>query len=416
MTKKLLLHTLILFSTFNGNSQSIKKYVKENFNEIKSINPIDSVYKDLKIIGEAIGESQIVFLGEQDHGDTRTIDTKIRLIKYLHEEHGFNVLAFESDFFALNKCSTENRVENIYGVWRGCNQHSVLGEYINETLDSKNPIQVTGFDCRHHSSYSKQNLVNDLDSIFHIANIPFIKSKKYNYFQSSLEHILQNEYESKIDSSKQKLFYNWLDSIQTQIKLSQFDSKDFWIQELLNLEQMASNSFSIYPNETVFSNIRDRQMAENLLWLTNTKFKNEKIIVWAASFHIAKDIMKIEEYKTYVNNYENEDLVTMGDLFDKRFIGESYYLGFTSYEGTYRYGVLKTPSKHSFESILYNEGYDYGFINFKNCKSFKPFKMNGTNHVPYKSDWSKNFDGVLYIREMNSCYNQKKHLTKPKLR
>lgn len=412
---KILLLNIILLISSIGNSQSIKKYVKENFNEVKSINPLDTVYEDLKIIGEAIGESKIVFLGEQEHGDTKTIDIKIRLIKYLHEKHGFNVLAFESDFFALNQCSPENSLENIHGVWKGCNQHNILGSYIHETLDSKNPIQVTGFDCRHHSSYSKQHLVNDLDSIFHIANIPFIKSKNYNSFQSSLEHILQNEYESKIDSAKQKLFYSWLDTIQTQLRLSQFDSKDFWKQELLNLEQMVNNSLSTDLNETVFSNIRDRQMAENLLWLTDTKFKNEKIIVWAASFHIAKNVMKIEDFKTYVNDFENEDLVTMGDLFNKRFIGESYFLGFTSYEGTYRYGVLKAPSRHSFESILYKEGYDYGFINFKNCKSFKPFMMNGTNHVPYKSDWSKNFDGIFYIREMNSCYNKKKHLTKPKL-
>ena len=71
---------------------------------------------------------------------------------------------------------------------------------------------------------------------------------------------------------------------------------------------MVKNSLSFYINKSVFSNIRDSQMAENLLWLSNNEFKNQKIIVWAASFHIVKDIMKIEDYQKYVNTFEKEEL------------------------------------------------------------------------------------------------------------
>jgi hypothetical protein len=395
----------ILLIAFNGYSQGIKKYIKENFIEITSINPKDNPFADLKAIGEAIGETQIVFLGEQDHGDTRTIQAKIRLIKYLHEELGFNVLAFESDFYALNTSSPKNRFEHIHGIWRGCSEYDDLKNYLNNSLDSKNPIQVSGFDCRHHSNYSKQNLMNDLDSIIEVANIPFSKSINYFKFQKTLQHILLNEYDSEIDTSDQFLLYKCLDTIQVQFQMTDFNSKEFWIQEIKNLSQMIKNSLSYDINKSVFSNIRDRQMAENLLWLSNNKFKNEKIIIWAASFHIVKDIMKIEDYQKYVNTFENEELETMGDLFKKSFSGKTYYLGFTSFEGEYRYGNLKKPPKRSFESIAQTKGYNFGFINFKNVGSFKPFFMNGTNHNPYKSDWSKNFDGIFYIREMSSCYN-----------
>jgi erythromycin esterase len=404
MRKTVRIYLILLFA-FNGYSQGVKKYIKENFIEITSINPKDNAFADLKAIGEAIGESQIVFLGEQDHGDTRTIQAKMRLVKYLHEELGFSVLAFESDFYALNISPPMNRFEHIHGIWRGCNEYDDLKHYLNNSLDSKNPIQVSGFDCRHHSNYSKQNLMKDFDSIIEGANIPFGKSINYFKFKKTLQHVLLNEYDSEIDTSDQFLLYKYLDTIQVQFQITDFNSKEFWIQEMNNLKQMVKNSLNYDINKSVFSNIRDSQMAENLLWLSNFRFKNQKIIVWAASFHIVKDIMKIENYQKYVNTFENEELVTMGDIFNKSFSGKTYYLGFTSYEGTFRYGQLKKPTKRSFESIAQAQGYDFGFINLKNVSTFKPFVMNGTCHVPYKSDWSKNFDGIFYIREMSSCYN-----------
>src|ERR1700761_1302410 len=81
----------------------IKDYVEKNAIPIYTIEPDSTNYSDLEPIGNAIGDAKIVMLGEQDHGDAPTFLAKTRLIKYLHEKKGFNVLAFESDFFGLNE-------------------------------------------------------------------------------------------------------------------------------------------------------------------------------------------------------------------------------------------------------------------------------------------------------------------------
>lgn len=39
----------------------------------------------------AIGDAKIVMLGEQSHTDATTFETKIKLIKYLHQEMGFDI-------------------------------------------------------------------------------------------------------------------------------------------------------------------------------------------------------------------------------------------------------------------------------------------------------------------------------------
>lgn len=103
MIKPFLLFTFISVALSACVQKDIKQFVVENRVDILSISPDSTDFSDLEAIGKAIGDSRIVMLGEQDHGDAPTFLAKTRLIKYLHEQKGFNVLAFESDFFALNE-------------------------------------------------------------------------------------------------------------------------------------------------------------------------------------------------------------------------------------------------------------------------------------------------------------------------
>lgn len=79
----LLLILLALHCTIPAKAQNdIKKYIQENTIPIKSIDPNSTDYSDLEAIRNAIGNSKIVMLGEQDHGDAAAFLAKTRLIKY----------------------------------------------------------------------------------------------------------------------------------------------------------------------------------------------------------------------------------------------------------------------------------------------------------------------------------------------
>src|SRR5260370_1064257 len=71
-------------------------WLKSHAAALRSIDPSDSDFSDLEPIRSAIGEARIVMLGEQTHGDGVTFHAKTRLIRFLHEQCGFDVLAFES--------------------------------------------------------------------------------------------------------------------------------------------------------------------------------------------------------------------------------------------------------------------------------------------------------------------------------
>ena len=78
------------------NSSARIAWLSRNAIQINSIDPTiaNDDFADLKPLKAAIGNSRIVVLGEQSHGDGATFLAKCRLVKFLHQRMGFDVLAW----------------------------------------------------------------------------------------------------------------------------------------------------------------------------------------------------------------------------------------------------------------------------------------------------------------------------------
>ena len=82
-------------------------------------------------------DKRIVNLGEASHGASEYNSIKVRLIKYLHEQLGYNVIVFESNlsnassaYAQISKLTPKQLMENsIYGVWQ-VEENLPLFEYI----------------------------------------------------------------------------------------------------------------------------------------------------------------------------------------------------------------------------------------------------------------------------------------------
>ncbi|MGF1925934.1 MAG: hypothetical protein ACQUHE_17295, partial [Bacteroidia bacterium] len=217
--KRLLLLISIISTIQACGQKDIKKYVVRNTNLIKTIEPDSLNFSDLEAIGEAIGDSRIVMMGEQDHGDAPTFLAKTRLVKYLREKKGFDVLAFESDFFALNEGWTrldKQKVKidsflrsNIFDIWTNCKQcDQLFYSYVSGSFERKSPIDITGFDSQIHGKYSV-NLKIYIDSLLKAKQIPITRKSSY---QSNFLPFIDSSKVSR-QQSKINLFINQLDTI-----------------------------------------------------------------------------------------------------------------------------------------------------------------------------------------------------------
>jgi erythromycin esterase len=393
---------------------AIEKYVRNNTVRIAAIEPDSTGYSDLAAFSDAIGNDSLIMLGEEDHGDAPTFLAKTRLVKYLHERKGFNVLAFEGDFFALNegwdnlvKIQPEIRrfiFNDLFGVWTMCDACSNLFyDYIPGTYQTKQPLMVSGFDCQQYEAYSVAHLKSALDSLIHaknlpIANRPGYTSKIWPLIAASLQPHRQPPVPESIDSCLKYLAV-------VKAELSSATSKeDFWVMVLDNcMEQMATLKGDLQTG----INSRDIQMAKNLKWLVENKYKGQKIIVWAADRHIARSL------KNGDDTLKTEE--TMGDWLVKSLAAGKrvYILGFTSYEGEAgRLGrdgyKVPEPAANVFESWVHAKGYPYAFIDFAAYNIRHPgnnekFLMAPLGHTPNKNSWNLVFDGVFYIKDMYRC-------------
>ncbi len=374
-------------------AQEIKTY------PIESIDPDVVSYSDLVFLNEEIGDAQIVFLGEQDHGDGAAFLAKTRFIKYLVEEMGFSVIAFEGDFVTLNDNSKDlnQKWSALPGPWVNSDQMIPLKKY----LDKRN-IELAGFDL-FATAIVKEGL-KGFEELYWKMAAP-LTTLKEEEIKSTVRSILTG---AKANNKFLKEVY--------RITPLLFDQQSGLSKQLMGGFQYVIDSYQAGSKKGKVGfekySDRDTHMAFNLRWLMENSLAGKKVIVWAANFHIAKNPNSIESEKSW--RFRSGNLISMGQKFDEICDIPSYRIGLTSYDGKYNDwvhggGNLEImPERHnenSLEVMLLKYPGEYQFVPLGGLAF--DFSLSGFQHKAFRGDWRKVFDAIFFIKEMTPSTNEK---------
>jgi len=378
-----------------------------------------------------LGNYRYVLLGEQTHGDGAVFDEKVKLIKQLHKESNFNTILFESGFYDnlkawelyQNNRDTSIYNESIFPIWSETKAFQELLTYLE-----KNPeMKILGVDCQEGDLFQgyfmedfkivldlhKINLNEDeieiIDKTLVYKDLEYVKGNKE---ETDKLFALYSKILNEFGKIKQKNF-------KTRIVEQTFKSCKAEIEYLI--KQLNGEKFTV-------QNPRDLQMADNFMFLQK-EFNNERLILWAANYHIANDlssiqlteltneyVKKIHQQEKQLNKHNDSSItevmeqlkelkggVPMGRILKEYYKDELFSVGFTSYKGTYRGShdletPILIPPETSIEQMLFSKNKE-GLTILKDY-SDTAFYSSALGYLPLMIKWSDVFEGMYFISEM----------------
>jgi hypothetical protein len=121
---------------------ALQKWIKANAIAVRTVDALDEDFSDLEPLANLVANVRVVQLGEPSHGAGTSFAAKVRLIKFLHQRMGFDVLVWESGFYDLERTEAglragDNAVlsaqRGILKIWSASEQCRPLFEYAKES-------------------------------------------------------------------------------------------------------------------------------------------------------------------------------------------------------------------------------------------------------------------------------------------
>jgi len=417
-------------------------WLREHAVPVRSVSPADEDFADLEPLKEILAGVRIVMLGEATHEDGATFLAKTRLVKFLHQQLDFDVLAFEAGLYDtwkayqfLRQGEDPRRAigRSVYRVWSNAEEVQGLLKYLGEAARSHRPLEVSGFDSQFSGSATDEFFLDDLTRFLEGNGIDTsalaTDSSPGTVLRKFLEGAYWQDYWSGEETAslpgaaeREELFRTLerlRGEVDTKVSVEDPEAATFWSQVLASTgEQLRSDFLLLSAPERegtwkAHANSRDEQMSRNLLWLARQRFPNRKIIVWAATYHVLKNPEEIDPRSSSV--LPPQPWMTMGHRVWEVLGDRVYTLGFTAYEGKYR--SARQPNSPVFdvmadqdqavelEELLHAAGFEQAFLNFRRLPPDgswlqETLLSRALNHRAMEADWTQVLDGVWFHREM----------------
>lgn len=412
------MHTPALPQEPSPNANYVE-WVQENHHKIRSLT-YDEDFSDLSFLADQVDGKRIVQLGESSHGSREFNQAKVRIIKYLHQELGYNVLAFESSLTGCHIINRDIATQTATTTMKGC-IYSIwhtsalldLFEYIVASQGTDTPLKLAGFDNQFSGSRDTQahymaffhTVVSSLDSGYWPQAELFI----HEFFESwsngtncSISGNACEQFHDNLNSTLAGLetftlyLRSYLEDTTAPIQTQSEQDLRFAVLSTYSMQAFLRQIAASSDIDGV--NIRDLAMSDNLTALAETTFPSEKLIVWAHNAHIRTDD-------------QGETITWMGEHMKPHWQEELYTVGFYMLRGQHAWNnrsvgdVVTTHDDNSLEAVSYSLRTAAAFIPFTSTDDsavgddwlHQRFKVKTWGRDEHFLILSESYDGVIVI-------------------
>jgi len=295
-------------------------------------NPLSWDDQDLRWL-DPIAAKSVIGLGEATHGTAEFFDAKHRIFRYLVENHGYKVFAFEADFgesLFINEAVQQGNTTEIeslmnskmhFWTWKTEEVKELL-EWMctyNQGKAEEDKVHYMGVDCQ-FNTYHPEMARDYLELIAP----PFLAFADSVLTEVEIANV-QNY--GDFDTESFETYLQRLVSLQDSIELYQdhmigaSSEKEYQLHaRIVEVIRQVSEVRYYSGSPQALINYRDKYMAENVNWLRDY-YENGKIVVWAHNFHIS--------------DYEDGSIGTMGNYLRYALWDQYATVGFMFSQGTF---------------------------------------------------------------------------------
>lgn len=419
----LLLAALPLFAAEPDPAQV--RWLAEHAVPIRSIDPADEDFRDLQPLVKAIGNARVVQLGEATHGDGATFQAKGRLIRFLHQVMGFDVLAWESGIVDVKRVdaalraglpSAEAAKRGLYRGWKVKEVYATL-DYVRATQGTNRPIDTVGFDCRVATADARAEYYPKLVFAFFDKLDPaLITAKEREEFTTMSAGLVPADYYRQpgprpYNRALPPKLVEVIDRRRAELEVLYAPREiDYLRQTLVSLIHM-DRVLGTGDAQPMREFTRDAAMAANLLWWLSGPLKDRKVIIWAHNYHVMNDLPHQGAGVAKKATPMVDRLPGPHGRFLKMELGNALYtIGFTSHGGTFLdEEAEKQPpvvQPGALEVLLHATGKPLLFLDLRSVPADhwlrKPVTAGFYFHEPMEGTWTSPFDGMVFIDEQTA--------------
>lgn len=359
--------------------------------------------KALTSVVQDLCHSQVVMLGESaTHEDGHTHAFKVALVERLVNKCGFDSIFFEAshyEFINLNNqlrngqsVTTDEISSAVGGLWKFNQEFQPLIPFLLEKVQA-GQLFLGGIDDQLGQAgqdYANIKMVSELTNLLprqqrQACSVALHKRIYSDYPQAS--PYSQSD-RSQIDTCLSDIYL-----AAAMDKTVDRTRKEELLEMISTTQRWISRDFS---SDAEYMVNRDRSMFQNFEWLRKQQPTRHKVIIWAATVHIAKQGNPTWGDHTGAN---------FGSIVHQKYGIRAFSLGFSALTGSYRQGrhdihnMPAAPLDSVEARALHGEDSDATYVGSAQLTAMGTVPGAFFQHSYQTLFWPRFLDGVVVFRE-----------------